>query len=118
MWPWRGGSTAPRGSTPSSSIFPASADLVIGGATIPAGTYTLWTIPSRSGWKLIINKQTGQWGTEYHVEQDLARVDAPSATLGAPVEQLTIRFDPKDAAGGTLVIAWDTQQLAIPFTKK
>jgi hypothetical protein len=102
----------------SATQFHTSADLVIGGTTIPAGTYTLWTIPSRSGWKLIINKQTGQWGTEYHVEQDLARVDAPATTLGAPLEQLTIRLDPKDASSGALVIAWDTQQLTIPFTKK
>src|SRR5664279_3078053 len=40
-------------------------DLTIGGAAVPAGSYTLYTIPSESGWKLIINKQTGQWGTDY-----------------------------------------------------
>src|SRR5256712_8190387 len=57
------------------------ADLVIGGATVPAGKDTLWTLPSPTGWKLIINKQNGQWGTEYHSEQDLVRVDAKTGTL-------------------------------------
>src|SRR5437899_1233064 len=46
-------------------------DLNIGGTAVPKGTYTLYTLPSAGTWKLIINKQTGQWGTEYHQEQDL-----------------------------------------------
>ena len=50
-------------------------DLTIGGAPVPAGSYTLYTIPTETGWKLIINKQTGQWGTDYDEKQDLARVD-------------------------------------------
>src|SRR5689334_13753896 len=45
--------------------------LLIGGTTIPAGEYTLWTLPSEGTWKLIVNKQTGQWGTEYDEHQDL-----------------------------------------------
>jgi DUF2911 family protein len=65
----------------SATQFNTSADLVIGGATVPAGKYTLWTLPTPTGWKLIINKQTGQWGTEYHAEQDLVRVDTKVETL-------------------------------------
>jgi len=65
---WRTGANA-------ATQFSTSADLVIGGAAVPAGKYTLWTLPTPSGWKLIINKQTGQWGTEYHPEQDLVRVE-------------------------------------------
>jgi hypothetical protein len=94
-----------------------SADLVIGGTTVPAGKYTLWTLPTQGGWKLIINKQTGQWGTEYHQEQDLARVDAKVETLSAPVEQLIIAFDP--ATGGqSLTVRWDKTKVSVPVSKK
>src|SRR5712664_2485690 len=97
--------------------FNTSADLVISGATVPAGKYTLWTLPTPSGWKLIINKQTGQWGTEYHAEQDLVRVDAKVETLAAPLEQLVIGFEPA-AAGATLTITWDKTKVSVPVAKK
>ena len=90
-----------------------SADLVIGGATVPAGKYTLWTLPTPSGWKLIINKQTGQWGTEYHSEQDLVRVDTKVETLATPVEQLVIAFEP-----GIMTVTWDKTRVSVPVAKK
>jgi len=92
-------------------------DLVIGGATVPAGKYTLWTLPAPGGWKLIINKQTGQWGTEYHAEQDLVRVDAKVETLAAPVEQFTIAFDPA-AAPTAITFTWDKTRYSVPVAKK
>ncbi len=61
------------------------ADLSIGGANVPAGKYTLYTLPSEGTWKLIINKQTGQWGTVYKEDQDLARVDMEKSKLSEPV---------------------------------
>lgn len=91
----------------------SSADLVIGGAPVPAGKYTLWTLPTPSGWKLIINKQTGQWGTEYHAEQDLVRVDTKVETLATPVEELVIAFEP-----GLLTISWDKTKVSVPVAKK
>ena len=63
-------------------------DLNIGGAKVPAGKYTLYTLPSEGTWKLIINKQTGQWGTQYDESQDLARVDMKKTALPQSVEQL------------------------------
>jgi len=93
--------------------FNTSADLVISGATVPAGKYTLWTLPTPSGWKLIINKQTGQWGTEYHPEQDLVRVDAKVETLAAPVEELVIAFE-----SGALTITWDKARVSVAVAKK
>lgn len=89
-------------------------DLVIGGASVPAGKYTLWTLPTPTGWKLIINKQTGQWGTEYHPDQDLVRVDAQVETLATPVEQLTIAFEPS----GTVTFTWDKTKVSVPVAKK
>jgi hypothetical protein len=104
--PWRTGANA-------ATQLNTSGDLVIGGATVPAGKYTLWTLPTPTGWLLIINKQTGQWGTEYHAEQDLVRVDAKVDTLPAPVEQFVIAFDP-----GKITFTWDRTQVTVPVAKK
>ena len=103
---WRTGANA-------ATQFNTTADLVIGGATVPAGKYTLWTLPTPTGWKLIINKQTGQWGTEYHAEQDLVRVDTKVETLPAPVEQLVIAFEP-----GLLTFTWDKTRVSVPVATK
>jgi len=92
-------------------------DLVIGGATVPAGKYTLWTLPSTTGWKLIINKQNGQWGTEYHPEQDLVRVDAKTEALATPVEQFVIAFEPPSAPTA-ITFAWDRTRYSVPVAKK
>ena len=92
-------------------------DLVIGGATVPAGKYTIWTLPAPDGWTLIINKQTGQWGTEYHPEQDLVRVQAKVETLPAPVEQFTIGFEPAGAPT-MITFTWDKTRYSVPVAKK
>src|SRR5438309_9324623 len=82
------------------------ADLVIGGTTIPAGSYTLFTLPSKSSWKLIINKQTGQWGTNYDQSQDLARVDMSTSSLPQAVEQFTISLDTTGGDSSKLNLGW------------
>ena len=64
---WRTGADA-------ATTLTTSKDLVIGGTTVPAGKVTLYTLPGEDQWKLILNKQTGQWGTEYDQSKDLARV--------------------------------------------
>jgi len=107
---WRTGANA-------ATQLSAPVDLVIGGVTVPAGKYTLWTLPSPTGWKLIINKQTGQWGTEYHPEQDLVRVDAKVETLAAPVEQFTIGFEPAGTPT-TITFTWDKTRYSVPVAKK
>jgi DUF2911 family protein len=107
---WRTGANA-------ATHFHTSADLTVGGAAVPAGTYTLWTLPSRSGWKLIINKQTGQWGTDYHADQDLARVDMRVETLAQPVEQMTIAIEPQ-GAGAVLRVEWDRTRASVPLARK
>jgi hypothetical protein len=104
--PWRTGANA-------ATQFNTSADLLIGGTTVPAGKYTLWTLPTPAGWLLIINKQTGQWGTEYHAEQDLVRVDAKVETLATPVEQFVIAFEP-----GIITFTWDRTKVSVPVAKK
>lgn len=88
-------------------------DLNIGGAKVPAGKYTLYTLPSEGTWKLIINKQTGQWGTQYDESQDLARVDMKKTALPQPVEQFTISFDKKNENTANLNLDWENTRVSV-----
>ena len=74
--------------------------LHIGTLLVPPGTYTIYTLPSKDKWMLIINKQTGQWGTEYHPEQDLGRVEMKGHSVASPQEIMSLSFDDikKDSA--------------------
>jgi hypothetical protein len=95
------------------TAFSTTRDLVIGGVAVPAGSYTLYSIPSPTQWQLIINRQTGQFGTEYHPEQDLARIPMTREALDTPVEQFTISLEP-GGAGGRLVLTWDDTRAWVP----
>ena len=88
-------------------------DLNIGGAKVPAGKYTLYTLPSEGTWKLIINKQTGQWGTQYDESEDLARVDMKKTALPQSVEQFTISFDKKDENTANLNLDWENTRVSV-----
>jgi hypothetical protein len=93
--------------------------LVIGGTTIEKGKYTLWTLPVEDGVsKLVINKQTGQWGTQYDEKQDLARVDLKKEALDDTVDQFTIVIEKNDSGGGVLKLKWEKTQFSVPFTVK
>src|SRR5438270_4999794 len=89
------------------TLLTTEADLDIGGTSVPAGKYTLWTLPSEGTWKLIINKQTGQRGTDYDQSQDLARVDMQKSQTQQPVEQFTINLNKKANDTADLVLQWD-----------
>ena len=95
-----------------STTLVTDAPLVIGGAAVPAGKVSLYTLPGPQGWKLVINKQTGQWGTEYNEAQDLARVDMATKTLAAPVDQFTIKIE-----GGQLKLAWELTEVSVAIKK-
>ena len=82
-------------------------DLMVGAMHVPAGKYGLFTLPDKSGWKLIINKTADQWGAfDYDDGQDLGRVDM-EVSQGPVVEQLTIEIKPTGGDNGTLTISWD-----------
>lgn len=89
-------------------------NLIIGTVTVPAGTYTLYTLPSETAWKMIINKQTGQWGTVYNESQDLARVDMQKNTLSQPQENMSISFENTEGSGTQLHVRWDTTDVWVP----
>jgi hypothetical protein len=81
-------------------------NLTIGNANVPAGTYTLYSIPEEKKWTLIINKQTGQWGTAYDQGQDLARVEMKVSKNSSPTEQFTIGFDQTGDTSAVLKLDW------------
>jgi len=92
--------------------------LMIGSASVPAGSYTLYSLPTATSWKLIINKQTGQWGTEYNQSQDLARVDMKVGQRSAPLEEFTISFDKTGGSSATLKLEWDTTIASVDVQEK
>jgi hypothetical protein len=94
------------------------ADLTLGGVTVPKGSYSLYTLPSKTSWKLIINKETGQSGLVYHQRLDLARVKLQKRTLRSHVERLTISLLATDKRSGILTIEWERTALSVPFTLK
>ena len=89
------------------------AAVVIGGAAIPKGQYTLYTIPTPTGWTLIINRAVGQSGTEHDPAQDLVRIPMTIESLPESVERLTIGIDAR-GSGSALSIAWDRTRAWIP----
>lgn len=100
------------------TILDTSADLRFGDLRLPAGSYSLYTLPSEEGWKLIINKQTGQFHTVYHADQDFARLDMRLERLPQLVEQLTIAAVERPAGGGQLQIEWETARASVAFAVK
>ncbi len=105
---WRTGANAATQFTTSSSI-------TLAGLALPAGTYTLWTVPRVGRVDLIVNKQTGQWGTEYGRAHDLGTVPMKSENVDRPVEQFTIAIEPGDAMHGTLAMTWGTFRWTAPI---
>jgi hypothetical protein len=92
--------------------FTTDRDLMIGSTRVPAGSYTIWSLPTADSWHLILNRQTGQWGTEYHAEHDLAHIPMTVARPATAVEQFTIGIAPD----GTLSLAWGDRRGTVPVT--
>jgi hypothetical protein len=105
---WRSGANA-------ATQFSTSAPITLGGLAVPAGKYTLWTAPHPNGVDLIVNRQTGQWGTGYDPAQNLGRTAMTTATLATPVEQFTISIDSTAAKRGTLALAWGPFRWTAPI---
>ena len=95
--------------------FTTSAPVKLAGMQVPAGTYTLWTDPHTSGVDLIVNKQTGQWGTYYNASRNLGVARITSETLPSPVEEFTISIVPNGARHGTLVMEWGSLRWTAPI---
>ena len=108
---WRNGAN-------SATTFVTSADIVVGGTKVPAGSYTLFVLPTAEKWTLIINKKTGEWGIPYKYERDeLARIDMKMSAPASPVENFTIAYD-KSGSGCTLREEWDTTRATVDISAK
>jgi len=108
---WRTGANA-------ATTFVTSGNFTVGGKDVPAGSYTVFTVPKADGWTLVISKKTGEWGTDYPgPSSDLARVDMKVSSLPTPVENFTISFD-KSATGGTMNIDWESTRASVAIGKK
>jgi hypothetical protein len=107
---WRTGANA-------ATQFTTSADVMIGNTPVPAGKYTLWSLPTPTGAKLIINSQTGQWGTEYDATKDFARVDLNQKMLTRPVDEFTIAVAP-DGTATVIKFSWDDREYSVPVRVK
>jgi len=109
---WRAGANM-------STQLTAEVDMTIGNTFIPRGIYTLFALPTRNGWKLIVSKEVLQWGTDYDPKQDFARIDLRSRTLPEPIESLTFWLVPAIEAPpsttlphGVLKFAWGNTELS------
>jgi len=107
--PWRTGANE-------ATSFATNTALKIGSTTVPAGTYTLYSLPGAADWQLIINKQTGQWGTEYNQPQDLARIPMKVTKLAAPQEQMLITFEKTSGNSTELHIKWENTDASVAIT--
>ena len=93
------------GANPATTLITA-ADLMIGTLKVPAGKYTIYTLPGATDWQLIVNKQNGQWGTEYNQDQDLGRVPMMKKTAGSPQEVMSISFENTSGNKTEMHIKW------------
>ena len=91
-------------------------DVRIGDLLVPKGTYTLYTIPTATEWTLIVNRQTGQWGTQYDQAQDLGRVPMTVRPIDAPLETFVISVEPGGPKKGALRLTWETTEASVPIT--
>jgi hypothetical protein len=106
---WRAGANE-------ATTFVTTADLMVGGKHVPAGSYTLFTIPDKDKWTLIISKKTAEWGIPYPEGFDLVRMDMKTGATSAPMESFTTAFD-KDSNGCTLRMEWENTRTTVDIAK-
>ena len=95
-----------------------TASVRIEGAELPAGKYSLWTLPSRTGVQLIINRQSGQWGTNYDASQDLGHVPLTVGSHKVPLERFTMTVEPTTKNSGNLALEWGNFRWTVPIVVK
>ncbi len=90
-------------------------DILIGGKRLAAGTYTLFSIPNQGNWKIIINKDLGQWGAfDYNAAHNILTFEVPVQTMTTPYEPFTISFNQKESTTD-LLLMWDKTKVSIPI---
>lgn len=106
---WRTGANA-------ATTLKTTAALQIGNLNVPAGTYTIYSLPTADSWMLIVNKQTGQWGTVYNKAQDLGRVQMSTTSNAVPVETFKIDFEKTMSNTTELHLKWANVDASVQIT--
>jgi hypothetical protein len=109
---WRTGANEP-------TIFYAPVSLSVAGIRVKPGVYSLYTVPGKSEWEVIVNRSTSQWGkedqyTEEVKAQEVGRAKVKSETISKPIETFTIRSEPGGGKGASLVLEWEKSRIKIP----
>jgi hypothetical protein len=107
---WRAGAN-------SATAFHTDADLTIGNLNVPAGNYTLF-VALENPWKLVVNKETGQWGLSYHADKDLGRVPMTMSKPASPVETYKVTLASAGGNKGKLTLEWADVVASVDFAVK
>lgn len=110
---WRTGANEP-------TMIHTTGPLVIAGVAVPAGSYSIYTIPDSKTWQVIVNRSITQWGEEhgYTAEvkaQEVGHGMAESSALGSPVETFTIRTEAGPGGTVSLLLEWEKTRVTIPI---
>lgn len=105
---WRTGANA-------ATTLTTEAGLTIGTIKLPKGTYTLFTLPEKKAWTLIVNKETGQWGTQYDASKDFGRTPMTVRSIKDTVELFKINLDKKSEKSGVLRLVWENTEVSVPL---
>lgn len=100
------------------TTFVTTAAVSADGRDVPAGNYTIFSVPEQNKWTLIVNKHTGEWGVPYKYEsEELVRIPMSVSKTSSPVENFTIRFD-QGGSACTLNVSWEETQASVKFSEK
>jgi hypothetical protein len=100
------------------TTFEPAANVTVGDKDVPAGSYTIFTVPEQNKWTLVISKDTGEWGIPYPGEKDdFARVDMNVSQTPSAVENFTIAFD-QSSNGCTMRIEWENTRASVNIAEK
>jgi hypothetical protein len=103
------------GANPATTLI-TSVPLKFGALLVPAGTHTIYSLPSEDAWQLIINNQTGQWGLTYNQSMDLGRVPMLAKPMSAPQEGMSLSFENTTPTSTELHMRWETTDRYVVIT--
>ena len=109
---WRTGANEP-------TMIHTTGPMTLAGLKLPAGSYSLYTVPGKTEWEIVVNRSITQWGeesgyTEEVKKQELGRAKVKPENASAPVEQFTIRAEPGSGDAKALVLEWEKTRVRIP----
>jgi hypothetical protein len=110
---WRTGANEP-------TMIHTTGPLVVAGVAVPAGSYSLYTIPGPTEWRIIVNRSITQWGHESQYSdavkaQEVGQGMASSSGLSEPVETMVFRTEPGSGGGLNLLLEWERTRVTIPI---